>query len=107
MLINVLNNFVHMVIPLEITRQGYAENFCFLYTVNVLSIDFYRVKVSFGSHKRNAQFFTLVFVELEPVSRHLFGQIINILLDLAIMVLKYRLRNSSVVFVLPQGNTSD
>ena len=105
--VNFLTKFVHMVTPLEITRQGYTENFCFLYTVKDLSIDLYRVQVSLGSCKRNVQFFTLVFIKLEPVSRLLLGQNVNILLDLAIVVLKYHLRDSSIVYLFPQGNTSD
>ena len=95
-----------MVIPLKIIRQGYTEDFCYLYKVSALRIDLYGVKIAFGSSKRNGQFFTLVFVDLEPVNRCLLRQIIDMFLDLAIVVQKYSLREGSIIYVLPQGNTT-
>lgn len=81
-----------MVIPFNITRQDYAENFCFFTDSVFLVLTFTRSKSLLDRAD-----VMLIFVELEPVSRHFFGQIVNILLDLAIVVLKYRLRDSSIV----------
>ena len=69
-----------MVIPLEITSKV-TQNFSLLYMVKVLTIDLYRVKGSLGSHKCNAQVFTLDFV-----STNLSAD--SILLDLAAVVLQ-------------------
>lgn len=90
--VNFLNNFVHMVIPFTIARQGYAENFCFFTHLMFLILTFIGSKSLL--ERGNV---ILIFIELEPVSRHFFGQIVNILLDLAIVVLKYRLRDSNIV----------
>lgn len=76
-----------MIIPLKIVCDGYAKDFGSTDTINVLVIDLYWLKDPGGSCKANPQFFTFIFIQLELVSKHLLGQVVDILLDLTYNIL--------------------